>query len=123
MGYAVMMQGSMVKHAALRTLGSGERITFVVSMRPRDPMLRDTSTLRTVKPISNNDELFRQWADYRLNVVAQRLAKMRDTLQAEGRPAAETHRLTKEWVQQQLEYLQTTVDEMDLSDYIAPNFE
>ncbi|KAL6822607.1 hypothetical protein H0G86_007233 [Trichoderma simmonsii] len=122
MGYAVMMQGSMVKHAALRTLGSGERITFVVSMRPRDPMLRDTSTLRTVKPISNNDELFRQWADYRLNVVAQRLAKMRDTLQAEGRPAAETHRLTKEWVQQQLEYLQTTVDEMDLSDYIAPNF-
>lgn len=122
MGYAVMMQGSMVSHAALRTLGSGERITFVVSMRPRDPMLPDTSTLRTVKPISNNDELFRQWTGYRLDVVAKRLAKIRETLQAEGRPAAETHQLTKEWVQAQIEYLQTTVDEMDLNDYIAPSF-
>lgn len=122
MGYAVMMQGSMVSHAALRTLGSGERITFVVSMRPRDPLLQDTSTLRTVKPISNNDELFRQWTGYRFDVVAQRLAKMREVLQAEGRPAAETHRLTKEWVQEQIEYLQTTVNEMDLDDYVAPSF-
>ncbi|RFU75384.1 hypothetical protein TARUN_6865 [Trichoderma arundinaceum] len=122
MGYAVMMQGSMVSHAALRTLGSGERITFVVSMRPSDPLLQDTSTLRTVKPISNNDELFRQWTGYRFDVVAKRLAKMRETLQAEGRPAAETHRLTKEWVQEQIAYLQTTVDEMDLNDYVAPNF-
>ncbi|KAL7791934.1 hypothetical protein V8C37DRAFT_139438 [Trichoderma ceciliae] len=123
MGYAVMMQGSMVSHAALRTLGSGERITFVVSMRPRDPTMQDTSTLRTVKPISDNDELFRQWTDYRLDVVAQRLAKMRETLRARGRPAAETHRLAKGWVREQIEYLQTTVDEMDLDDYVAPDFE
>ncbi|KAK5994163.1 hypothetical protein PT974_07604 [Cladobotryum mycophilum] len=121
MGYAVMIQGSLVSHAALRTLGSGERITFVVSMRPRDPLSVDTSTLRTVKPISNNDELFRQWADYQLNVVAQRVAKIRDKLR-EIRPAKETHEITREWVREQIDYLQTTVDEMDLEDFVAPNF-
>jgi hypothetical protein len=122
MGYAVMMQGSLVSHAALRTLGSGERVTFVVSMRPRDPTAQDTSTLRTVKPISNNDELFRQWTEYRLGVLAQRAAVARDTLQVKGRSAKELHQLTKEWVEEQIKYLQTTVDEMDLENYIAPNY-
>lgn len=122
MGYAVMMQGSLVSHAALRTLGSGERVTFVVSMRPRDPTLEDTSTLRTVKPISNVDELFRQWTEYRLDVLAQRAARARELLQVEGRPAREIHRLTKEWVAMQIKYLQTTVDEMDLEDYVSPSY-
>lgn len=122
MGYAVMMQGSLVSHAALRTLGDGERITFVVSMRPRDPTAQDTSTLRTVKPISNNDELFRQWTSYRLDVVAQRAAKLKEELQARGRPAVETQRLTKQWAEQQIKYLQTTVDEMNLDDYVAPDY-
>ncbi len=124
MGYAVMMQGSLVSHAALRTLGSGERITFVVSLRPRDPTGPDTSTLRTVKPISDVDELFRQWADYRLDVMAKRAEAMRRAL-AEGggkRPAAETHRLAKIWVEEQVAYLQATVKEMDLEDYIPPNY-
>lgn len=122
MGYAVMMQGSLVSHAALRTLGSGERITFVVSMKPKDPTQLDTSTLRTVKPISNVDELFRQWTGYRLDVLARRAEIIRERLQEEGRPAEETHRLTKEWAQEQINYLQATVNEMDLKDYIPPNY-
>jgi hypothetical protein len=122
MGYAVMMQGSLISHAALRTLGSGERVTFVVSMRPRDPTAHDNSSLRTVKPISNNDELFRQWTGYRLDVLAKRAAVARKELQVEGRSAKEIHRLTKEWVDEQIKYLQTTVDEMDLESYIAPSY-
>ncbi|KAH7304308.1 hypothetical protein B0I35DRAFT_465295 [Stachybotrys elegans] len=122
MGYAVMMQGSLVSHAALRTLGSGERVTFVVSMRPRDPTAYDNSSLRTVKPISNNDELFRQWTEYRLDVLAKRASAARKELQVEGRSAKEIHRLTKEWVDEQIQYLQTTVDEMDLESYIAPSY-
>lgn len=123
MGYAVMMQGSLVSHAALRTLGAGERITFVVSMRPKDPTRPDTSTLRTVKPISDVDELFRQWADYRLDVISKRAQAMKEELAlTKGRPARETHELAKKWVEEQIEYLQATVKEMDLEDYIPPNY-
>lgn len=121
-GYAVMMQGSLVSHAALRTLGSGERVTFVVSMRPRDPTAHDTSTLRTVKPISDVDELFRQWVEYRLKVLSERAAIAREQLRAQGRPADDICRLTREWVREQIQYLQTTADEMDMDDYVAPNY-
>lgn len=122
MGYAVMMQGSLVSHAALRTLGRGERVTFVVSMKARDPLLTDTSSLRTVKPISNNDELFRQWADYRLKVVAERVAWLQRELEAKNRPAEETHRITRDWAKEHTEYIKKTVDEMDLDEYVAPNY-
>lgn len=122
MGYAVMMQGSLVSHAALRTLGSGERVTFVVSMKARDPLLADTSTLRTVKPISNNDELFRQWTEYRLKIVAERVKWLQQELQSEHRPAGETHRITQEWARDQIEYINNTVDEMDLDQFVAPNY-
>jgi hypothetical protein len=112
MGYAVMMQGGSINHAALRCLGKGERITFVTSFRPRDPALKDTSTLRTVKPISNTDVLFRQWATYRLDVISQRASIMKKELDVKGRSAEDIKKIMAMWTEEQIEYLRTTVAEM-----------
>jgi hypothetical protein len=112
MGYAVMMQGGSINHAALRCLGNGERITFVVSFRPKDPTLRDTSTLRTVKPISNLDVLFKQWATYRADVLSQRAAIIKKELDVEGRTADEIKDIVGVWAEEQIEYLRTTMKEM-----------
>jgi hypothetical protein len=112
MGYAVMMQGGSINHAALRCLGKGERITFVTSFRPKDPVLRDTSSLRTVKPISNTDVLFRQWTIYRLDVLSQRAAVTKKELNIDGRSAEEIKNIFGAWAEEQIEYLRTTVEEM-----------
>lgn len=114
MGYAVMMQGGSINHAALPCLGDGERITFVTSFRPRDPALPDNSSLRTVRAISNLDELYRQWTAYRLDVLSQRAAlKVRDMDAAKGSASAEEIRDSmRAWVREQVAYLQTTLEEM-----------
>ncbi|KIX09696.1 uncharacterized protein Z518_00777 [Rhinocladiella mackenziei CBS 650.93] len=112
MGYAVMMQGGSINHAALPCLGSGERISFVTSFRPRDPTLLDSSSLRTVRPISDLDELYRQWTSYRLDVVSQRAALKKKELDRRGRSADEIRQMVNDWVQEQVEYLQNTVKEM-----------
>ncbi|KIW60565.1 hypothetical protein PV05_00772 [Exophiala xenobiotica] len=112
MGYAVMMQGGSVNHAALPCLGEGERITFVTSFRPRDAAVRDSSSLRTVRPISNLDELYRQWASYRLDVMSQRAALKMKELDVRGRSADEIRQMMSQWVRDQVEYLETTVKEM-----------
>lgn len=112
MGYAVMMQGGSINHAALPCLGNGERITFVTSFRPKDPALRDSSTLRTVRPISDLDELYRQWARYRLDVISQRAALKREQMDLRGRSADEIRDMMSEWVREQVEYLEKTVKEI-----------
>ncbi|KAJ9494627.1 hypothetical protein H2202_009879 [Exophiala xenobiotica] len=112
MGYAVMMQGGSINHAALPCLGEGERITFVTSFRSKDAAVRDSSSLRTVRPISNLDELYRQWASYRLDVVSQRAALKRKELDVRGRSADEIRQMMIEWVRDQVEYLENTVKEM-----------
>ncbi|KAK7905319.1 hypothetical protein LTR67_000039 [Exophiala xenobiotica] len=112
MGYAAMMQGGSINHAALPCLGEGERITFVTSFRSKDAAVRDSSSLRTVRPISNLDELYRQWASYRLDVVSQRAALKRKELDVRGRSADEIRQMMNEWVRDQVEYLEDTVEEM-----------
>lgn len=111
-GYAVMMQGGSIEHAALPCLGDGERITFVTSFRPRDPTYRDRCTLRTVRPISHLDELYRQWSHYRMIVFEQRAAILRRDLEKGGRSAEEIRELVGEWGQEQMDFLQRTMEEM-----------
>jgi hypothetical protein len=48
-GSAVMMQGGLINHVALKAMGMGERITMVTSFRPKDPGAWDGSNLGNVK--------------------------------------------------------------------------
>lgn len=111
-GYAVMMQGGSISHAGLRSLGDGERITMVTSFRPRNPMLRDTSTLRTVKVISNLDVLFKQWTTYRMEVMSKRATVLKMELETGGKDADVIKAIMAKWVEEQVAYLRNTVEEM-----------
>jgi hypothetical protein len=72
-GCAVVLQGRYVTHQALRPAGARERITAVTSWRPRSPFVKDDSELRTVRPISDLDELYTDFSEYRLEIVKQRI--------------------------------------------------
>ncbi|KAM0808328.1 hypothetical protein AB5N19_08671 [Seiridium cardinale] len=72
-GCAVVLQGRYIDHQALRTLGTTERITMVTSFRPRCPLVRDDTVLATVRPISNIQELYNQFSEYRLEILEERI--------------------------------------------------
>jgi hypothetical protein len=72
-GYAMILQGRYITHRALRALGVEERITAVTSWRPRSPFVKDDSTLRTVRPVSDLNELYFDFTKYRLDIMKQRL--------------------------------------------------
>ncbi|RYP79583.1 hypothetical protein DL769_002893 [Monosporascus sp. CRB-8-3] len=88
-GCAVVLQGRHIEHQALRALGTTERITMVTSFRPRCPRVRDDTVLTTVRPVSDLRELYRQFAEYRLEILEERvrrqLRELRDAHAAGGR--------------------------------------
>jgi hypothetical protein len=61
---------------------------MVTSFRPRNPLVRDDTVLTTVRPISDLKELYNQFAEYRLEMLEERirlqLKEIRD-LSAAGR--------------------------------------
>lgn len=74
-GCAVILQGRYITHQALRALGSQERITAVTSFRPRSAMLKDDTVLTTVRPVSDLNELYFDFAEYRLRNAEERIRK------------------------------------------------
>ncbi|KAH7253193.1 hypothetical protein B0J15DRAFT_560300 [Fusarium solani] len=65
--------GRYIEHQALKALGGRERITMVTSLRPKSPFIRDESVLTGVRGISNLDELYHQYTEYRLEILEERL--------------------------------------------------
>ncbi|KAI5783557.1 hypothetical protein EDC01DRAFT_663554 [Geopyxis carbonaria] len=76
MGSAVVLQGRYIEHIALPATNTRERITMVTSFRPRDPMMAEDSHLLTVRPVSDLDELYHQWSEYRLELVEERARRL-----------------------------------------------
>ncbi|KAF2423215.1 hypothetical protein EJ08DRAFT_724993 [Tothia fuscella] len=111
-GYAVMMQGGCINHAALRALGIGERITMVTSFRPRDPLAVDGTTLGKVKTVNNLDQLFLQWTEYRLQILSSRALALREKNVAGDLKAADIEKTMKEWVDEQEKYRNFTLAEI-----------
>ncbi|KAL5117196.1 hypothetical protein ACEQ8H_004885 [Pleosporales sp. CAS-2024a] len=81
-GCAIILQGRYITHQALRALGAKERITAVTSWRPRCPFVKDDSVLRTVRPVSDLKELYADFAEYRLEIMEQRIRREREQLRA-----------------------------------------
>lgn len=108
-GKVVIMQGSVLKHAALRSLNCNERIAMVTSLRPKDPNLYDMSHLGNVYHTSDQKDLGIQWLTYRLEVLESRLRLQRERLM-------ETQEFSQAGVKQfadtQREYLDKTAHEI-----------
>ncbi|KAI0539226.1 hypothetical protein GGR58DRAFT_242257 [Xylaria digitata] len=124
-GCAVVLQGRYIEHQALRTLGTTERITMVTSFRPRDPLQKDDTVLTTVRPISNINDLYNQFAEYRLQILEERirlqLREIRD-LSAAGRRVA-TKKL-KGFIEEQENFLAHMNREMvDDEDVVVGNIQ
>lgn len=101
-GWAVILQGGLIEHVALRAFGYGERITMVTSFRPKDARVYDNSVLTTVRPISKLAELYEQWFRYRSEVLKKRCE------QTKGKEVLEM----KRWCEEQIMWLKRTMDEM-----------
>ena len=85
MGYSILLQGRYIEHKALRAFGSPERITSVTSFRPKDHRLPDDTVLTTVRPISDLDQLYGQYAEYRIEILKKRLEdQIREMKEAGG---------------------------------------
>ncbi|GKZ36896.1 hypothetical protein AbraIFM66950_008160 [Aspergillus brasiliensis] len=105
-GSAVILQGRYIEHKALRALGTTERITMVTSFRPRASSVKDDTVLTTVRPISDLSELYHQFAEYRFEILGERLRDanrlMRD--QKRARRTFDT-RAAKTFIQEQIQFL------------------
>ncbi|EXJ79527.1 hypothetical protein A1O3_07806 [Capronia epimyces CBS 606.96] len=113
LGYAVVMQGGSIHHAALKQHGAGERITMVTSLRPKDPLAIDGTTLGRVKIVSDPDALFKQWTTYRMDVVSARALALKKKFVEESLSGEEIREEMKKWVDEQKKYLDFTVTEME----------
>ncbi|KAK5624620.1 hypothetical protein RRF57_000336 [Xylaria bambusicola] len=131
-GCAVVLQGRYIEHEALRTLGKTERITMVTSFRPRDPLQKDeavtdvcvcSTVLTTVRPISNINELYNQFAEYRLQILEERirmqLREIRD-LSAAGRRVA-TKKLKRFFEEQECFLAHMNREMVDDEDVVVGN--
>lgn len=122
LGYAVMMQGRYINHAALNAWYAPERVTMVTSFRAKDSEVRDDSVLTTIRPISNLDELYHQWTEYRMDLLGDRFKKRAEQIKARKPNAIDQDgRLVvqpfdkeeyKQWAEEQIRYLQTTINEI-----------
>ncbi|WPK22977.1 hypothetical protein PUMCH_000200 [Australozyma saopauloensis] len=85
-GAAAMLQGRLISHLAPKPVGASERITMVTSYRPKDPECHEGSVLSTVKPEieygSIYNSFYRQWVQYRADLVKKRLDKLIDNVKS-----------------------------------------
>lgn len=125
-GCAIILQGRKIDHAALRAMGSRERITAVTSFRPRSPFVKDDTVLQTVRPVSDVKELYSDFAEYRLEMMEQRLRREREAMRAR-REAGEPFDIQshKKFLRESLGFLEHTDRELVPEDefqtgYIEP---
>ncbi|KAI1614568.1 hypothetical protein EDD36DRAFT_418399 [Exophiala viscosa] len=110
-GWAYLLQGGCVEHIALKSFG-GERIAMVTSLRPKDPMQLDLSSLGGVKGNSEWDPLFKQWSLYRLSVIEQRIHILQEKIRNEKLTYPEIREAMLEWKEGVFKYMEHTTGQM-----------
>ncbi|OAR01689.1 hypothetical protein LLEC1_02198 [Akanthomyces lecanii] len=112
-GTCVVMQGRYILHQALKAFGGRERISMVTAFRPKSPFVRDESILTGSRVISNINELYPQYIEYRLGNLEERF---RRALQQEKRRQVERKKFDitgmREFLSEQMEYIETCLAEV-----------
>ncbi|KAF2176703.1 hypothetical protein K469DRAFT_722098 [Zopfia rhizophila CBS 207.26] len=122
-GCGVILQGRYITHQALRALGAKERITSVTSFRPRSPLYKDDTVLTTVRPISDLSELYYEFAEYRLEILEERLRKERKDILARRKARKKFDTLShKRFLEQSIAFLEHTDNEMVEDSKVIPGF-
>lgn len=66
----------------MRALGAQERITSVTSFRPKSAFVKDDTELRTVRGVSDLNELYYDFAEYRLKLLEEQIQQERERVRA-----------------------------------------
>ncbi|KZF24973.1 hypothetical protein L228DRAFT_236122 [Xylona heveae TC161] len=113
MGCAAVMQGRYINHQALAAQGGRERISMVTAFRPKNPMIVDDSHLKYITRIAQPSELYYQWADYRLEILEERIRRARQELSS-GQEAGKEFdvALCNSFIDQQIKHLGVTKDQI-----------
>jgi hypothetical protein len=108
------MQGRYIEHQALKAVGGRERIAMVTSFRPKSTLVKDETILVGSRPISNLDELYTEFTQYRLEVIEERI---RDTLKRERRREMDDVPFDvagmKQFLTEQRDYLDSMIQEIE----------
>jgi len=117
------MQGRYITHQAMRALGSQERITSVTSFRPRSAFLKDDTELRTVRPVSDINELYYDFADYRLEMMMARIEQERKEIAARRRAGGKFDTLAhKMFLMNAIAFVEQTDGEIVEEDKVEKGF-
>jgi stress-induced morphogen len=107
------MQGRYINHQALKALGGRERISMITSFRPKSADVKDESVLTGVRGISNLNELYSDYTQYRLELLEDRF---REQARQQRQRVVEGKRFdtrdVKEFLRQQKDYIETTLNEL-----------
>jgi hypothetical protein len=119
----VILQGRYIEHQAVKAIGCPERITMVTSFRPRSAFIKDDTVLTTVRSISDLNELYSQYAEYRLEMLEERvrahLKQIRDRKRAlRGFDTV----ATKAFIAEQKDFLDSMLKEMIDDDKVTKGF-
>lgn len=115
-----MLQGRYIEHQALRTLGTTERITMVTSFRPKSAFIKDDTVLTTVRSISNLSDLYSQYAEYRMDMLEERVRAHRKELNDRKRAGRNFDTAaTKAFITEQREFLESMLQEMVDEDQVV----
>lgn len=122
-GNAVVLQGRYIEHQALKVIGGTERITMVTSFRPKSAFVRDDTVLTTVRSISNLPELYSQYAEYRFEILEERIrAHLRDIRERKRARRGFHTASTKYFIAEQQNFLHSMLREIVDDDKVIKGF-
>ena len=107
------MQGRYIQHQALKAFGGRERISMVTCFRPKSPHVRDETVLTGVRPISYRKELYAQYAEYRLEILEERIrAKLKEERERERGKKEFDVEAAQKWLVEQRDFIDSMVQEI-----------
>lgn len=109
----MVMQGRYIEHQALKAFGGRERISMVTALRPKSPLVRDESVLVGVRGISNLNELYPQYTEYRLEILEERFrAKLKDERHRGALCRSYNLPAIKAFLMEQKDFLESMLEEL-----------
>ncbi|KAH0163548.1 hypothetical protein KCU67_g5511, partial [Aureobasidium melanogenum] len=107
-GCAYIIQGGILEHLASRGKGVKERIASVVSFRANVEGFYDISFTTNTRPMTNTQDLHREWAEYRLNVMKKEIEATLEKVKNDQISTEDFHVFAK----RQVNYMQQTYRQM-----------
>jgi hypothetical protein len=100
-----------------------ERISMVTSFRPRSSHIKDDSVLTTVRGISDLGELYFQFAEYRFDMLQDRLRDMSRLMRDRKRARRRFDTIgIKRFIEEQIEFLKQMDREIVEDDKVKKGF-